>query len=52
MGIVIRYQEKHEVIPVVQNLADLEINITSLIKKLSRTKLRTTSRRSNAVSVI
>ncbi len=38
MGIVIRYQEKHEVIPVVQNLADLEINITSLIKKLSRTK--------------
>lgn len=36
MGIVIRYQEKHEVIPVVQNLADLEKDLTSLMRKLTR----------------
>ena len=36
MGIVIRYQEKHEVIPVVQNLADLEKDMTSLMRKLVR----------------
>lgn len=36
MGIVIRYQEKHEVIPVVQNLADLEKEMTSLMRKLVR----------------
>lgn len=38
MGLVIRYQEKHEVIPVVQNLSDLEKDITSLIRKLTRLK--------------
>lgn len=36
MGIVIRYQEKHEVIPVVQNLSDLEKDMTSLMRKLTR----------------
>lgn len=36
MGLVIRYQEKHEVIPVVQNLADLEKDMTSLMRKLTR----------------
>src|SRR6185437_10832180 len=29
MGLVIRYQDKHEVIPVIQNLGDLEKDITS-----------------------
>ncbi len=38
MGIVIRYQEKHEVIPVVQNLSDLEKELTSLMRKLTRTR--------------
>lgn len=38
MGIVIRYQEKHEVIPVVQNLADLEKDLTSLMRKLTRVR--------------
>lgn len=38
MGIVVRYQEKHEVIPVVQNLADLEKDITSLMVKLTRAR--------------
>lgn len=39
MGIVIRYQDKHEVIPVVQDLADLEKNITSLMRKLVRERM-------------
>jgi ABC-type uncharacterized transport system involved in gliding motility auxiliary subunit len=38
MGIVIRYQEKHEVIPVVQNVADLEKDMTSLMRKLTRAR--------------
>lgn len=38
MGIVIRYQEKHEVIPVVQNLSDIEKDLTSLMRKLTRAK--------------
>jgi|SRR5579871_1942663 len=38
MGIVIRYQEKHEVIPVVQNLSDLEKDMTGLMRKLTREK--------------
>ncbi len=38
MGIVIRYQEKHEVIPVVQNPSDLEKDMTSLMRKLTRIK--------------
>lgn len=38
MGIVIRYQDKHRVIPVVQNLADLEKTMTSLMRKLVREK--------------
>lgn len=38
MGIVIRYQDKHEVIPVVQNLGDLEKEMTSLMRKLVRTR--------------
>lgn len=36
MGIVVRYQEKYEVIPVVQNLADIEKDLTSLMRKLTR----------------
>jgi gliding-associated putative ABC transporter substrate-binding component GldG len=39
MGIVIRYQEKHEVIPVVQNLSDLEKDMTGLMRKLVRERM-------------
>jgi ABC-type uncharacterized transport system involved in gliding motility auxiliary subunit len=39
MGLVIRYQGKHEVIPVVQNLADLEKDMTALMRKLARTRI-------------
>lgn len=38
MGIVIRYHEKYEVIPVVQNLPDVEKDMTGLMRKLTRTK--------------
>lgn len=38
MGIVIRYQDKYEVIPVVQNLSDLEKEMTGLMRKLTREK--------------
>lgn len=38
MGLVIRYQNKHEVIPIVQNLSDLEKDLTSLMRKLVREK--------------
>lgn len=39
MGLVIRYQDKHEVIPVIQNLGDLEKDITSLMRKLVRARM-------------
>lgn len=38
MGLVVRYQEKYETVPVVQNLADLEKDLTSLMKKLTRSR--------------
>jgi len=38
MGIVLGYQEKKEVIPVVQDTRNLEYEITSLIRKMSRPK--------------
>lgn len=38
MGLVITHQEKKEVIPVVQNIGGLEYDLTSLIRKLTRTK--------------
>lgn len=38
MGIVIRYHEKHEVIPVVQDTSGLEMSITTLIRKLTKVK--------------
>lgn len=38
LGIVIRHHEKKEVIPVVQNLAQLEYDLTSLVRKLTRPK--------------
>ncbi|MBL90948.1 MAG: ABC transporter permease [Myxococcales bacterium] len=38
MGIAIRYQESSEVIPVVQNIATLEYDITTLIRKMTRSK--------------
>lgn len=38
MGIVIRHQEKKEVIPVVQSTQGLEYDLTSLVRKLTRTK--------------
>jgi gliding-associated putative ABC transporter substrate-binding component GldG len=38
MGLVLRYGEKKEVIPVVQSTAGLEYDLTSLVRKLTRTK--------------
>jgi gliding-associated putative ABC transporter substrate-binding component GldG len=38
MGVVIKYGDKHEVIPVVQDLGALEYDLTSQIRKLTRTK--------------
>src|SRR5262249_53748622 len=38
MALVIRHQEKKEVIPVVQDLHTIEYDITSLIRKLTRPK--------------
>jgi ABC-type uncharacterized transport system involved in gliding motility auxiliary subunit len=38
MGIVIKHQEKKEVIPVVQDTRTLEYDLTSLIRKLTRPK--------------
>lgn len=38
LGIVIRHHEKKEVIPVVQNLSQLEYDLTSLVRKLTRPK--------------
>lgn len=38
MGLVIKYQEKKEVIPVVHTVQGLEYDLTSLIRKLTRTR--------------
>jgi gliding-associated putative ABC transporter substrate-binding component GldG len=38
LGVVIHYGEKKEVIPVVQDLTSFEYDLTSLIRKLTRTK--------------
>lgn len=38
MGIVIKHQEKKEVIPVVQDVRTLEYDLTTLVKKLTRPK--------------
>ncbi|WP_224365150.1 GldG family protein [Hyalangium versicolor] len=38
MGLVIKHQEKKEVIPVVQDLGSLEYDLTSLIRKMTRPK--------------
>lgn len=38
MGVVIKYGDKKEVIPVVQDLGSLEYDLTSQIRKLTRTK--------------
>jgi gliding-associated putative ABC transporter substrate-binding component GldG len=38
MGIVIKHLEKKEVIPVVQNIGSLEYDLTSLIRKMTRTR--------------
>ena len=39
MGLVIKHQEKREVIPLVQGVGSLEYNLTALIRKLTRTKM-------------
>lgn len=39
MGLVVRYQEETEVIPVVQNTNDLEYQLTTLIRNLTRTRV-------------
>ena len=38
MGLVIKHQEKKEVIPVVQDVGSLEYDLTSLIRKMTRPK--------------
>ena len=38
MAVVLRYQDKHEVIPVVQNLAEVEKEITGLMRKMTRSR--------------
>jgi len=38
MGIVIKHQEKKEVIPVVQDIRTLEYDLTTLVRKLTRPK--------------
>lgn len=38
MGLVIKHQEKREVIPLVQQVGSLEYDLTALIRKLTRTK--------------
>jgi gliding-associated putative ABC transporter substrate-binding component GldG len=38
MGLVIKHLEKKEVIPVVQNVGSLEYDLTSLIRKMTRTR--------------
>jgi gliding-associated putative ABC transporter substrate-binding component GldG len=38
MGIVIKHQEKREVIPVVQDVRTLEYDLTTLVRKLTRPK--------------
>ncbi|MFZ5471726.1 MAG: GldG family protein [Myxococcota bacterium] len=38
MGLVIKHQEKKEVIPVVQDVRSLEYDLTSLVRKLTRPK--------------
>lgn len=39
MGLVIKFQEKKEVIPVVQDTSTLEYDLTSLVRKMTRTKM-------------
>jgi gliding-associated putative ABC transporter substrate-binding component GldG len=39
MGIVVRYQESTEVIPVVQETTGLEYDLTTLIRRLTRTRV-------------
>jgi gliding-associated putative ABC transporter substrate-binding component GldG len=38
MALVVKHQEKKEVIPLVQNVSSLEYDLTTLIRKLTRTK--------------
>jgi gliding-associated putative ABC transporter substrate-binding component GldG len=38
MAIVIKHQEKKEVIPLVQNVSSLEYDLTTLVRKLTRSK--------------
>lgn len=39
MGLVVRYQEETEVIPVVQDTGDLEYQLTMMIRNLTRTRV-------------
>lgn len=38
MGIAIKYRDKHEVIPVVSDTANLEYDLTTMVRKLTREK--------------
>ncbi len=39
MGIVVRYQEETEVIPVVQDIGSIEYDLTTMIRRLTRTRV-------------
>jgi gliding-associated putative ABC transporter substrate-binding component GldG len=39
MGLVIKYQEKKEVLPVIQDISTLEYDLTSVIRKMTRSKI-------------
>ena len=38
MGLVLKYNERKEVIPVVKGIDELEYDLTSLIRKMTRVK--------------
>jgi gliding-associated putative ABC transporter substrate-binding component GldG len=40
MGLVLIYQDKHETIPVIQDISNLEYDLTSTIKRLTAEKIR------------
>lgn len=40
MGLVLIYQDKHETIPLIRNVANLEYDLTSMIKRLTSERIR------------
>ncbi|MFH1009621.1 MAG: Gldg family protein [bacterium] len=40
MGLVLIYQDKHETIPLIQDISNLEYDLTSIVKRLTAEKIR------------